>query len=152
MSRQGREGGPGAPGPGESIPVVQEEVVVGRRPVTRGRVRVVRRLVREPREIEVPLTTEHLEIERVAVDQPVAERPAPRWEGDVLIIPRVEEVLVVEKRLRVCEELHVRTVKTQEIYRQTTSVRREEIEIERESTSKASEEQDHEDDRRDVHG
>ena len=142
---------PGA-GPGESIPVVQEEVVVSRRPVVRGRVRVVRRLVREPREIEVPLTTEHVEIDRVPVDRPVDEPPGPRWEGDVLIIPRVEEVLVVEKRLRVCEELHVRTVKTQEIHRQTTSVRREEIEVERESTSKVSEEQEHEDDRRDVHG
>jgi stress response protein YsnF len=136
---------------GTSIPVIQEEVTVHKRPVER-RVRIVRRLVHEPRDIEIPLTTERVEVERVEVDRLVEAHPEPRWDGEVLIIPRVEEVLVVEKRLRVCEELHVRTVKTQDIHRETVDVGREELEIERESTSKPTEEERHEDDHSNVHG
>jgi stress response protein YsnF len=150
MRRQHRARKRSADEPGKTIPVVQEEVSVHKRPVERGRVRIVGRLVHEPREVEVPLVTERVEVERIAVDRPVDSPPAPRWEGDVLVISRVEEV--IEKRLRVCEELHVRTVRTQEVHRETVELRREEIEIERQSTSKATEEQRHEDDHRNVHG
>jgi hypothetical protein len=46
-------------------------------------------------------------IERVQVDRIVAEQPMQRQEGDTLVLPVVEEVLVVEKRLMLREEIRI---------------------------------------------
>ena len=47
-------------------------------------------------------------VERVAMNCEVDTPPGIRSEGDVLIIPVIEQRLVVEKRWVVTEELHVR--------------------------------------------
>jgi stress response protein YsnF len=44
----------------------------------------------------------------VPVDRVVETAPETRTEGDVTIVPVLEEVLVVEKRLVLKEELHIR--------------------------------------------
>lgn len=101
-----------------AIPLVEERAVVTKREVETGRFRV--RVTVEEREDKVPVDLSHdeVEIERVRVNKVVGQVPSVRLEGSTTIIPVVEEVVVVEKRLMVVEEIHVRRksiVETQEV-------------------------------------
>ena len=89
------------------VPVLAEDVVVGKRTVETGLVRV-RKTVREHEEIlDEPLEQETVEVERVPINR-IIERPLPtRQEGDVTIISVTNEVLVVEKRLMFTEEVRI---------------------------------------------
>jgi stress response protein YsnF len=115
----------------EVIPVVEERAVILKRKALTAGVRV-RTVVREDEAvIDEPLTSENVEVERVPLDQWV-EAPVPvRQEGDTTIVTLLEEVAVVEMRLRATEE--VRITKRQDVDRspQTVTLRREEAVIER---------------------
>jgi uncharacterized protein (TIGR02271 family) len=113
------------------IPVVQEELVVGKRVVEAGRVRV-RKVVREEETtVDEPLTREEVTVERVPVERFVDAVPPTRQDGDETVISIVEEVIVIEKRLLLKEELHVRKRRVEERRPQTVTLRREEAVIER---------------------
>ena len=90
------------------IPLVEETLHLGKRQVETGRVRVslttevVEEVLRET------LRTRRAAVERHPVGRTVTEIPQVRQEGNVLVIPVVEEVLVVEKRLVLKEEIHLR--------------------------------------------
>jgi uncharacterized protein (TIGR02271 family) len=92
----------------EAIPLVEEELRVDKRNVTTGRVRV-RTVVDVVEEIaRADLNEERVEVTRVPVGREVDVAPDVRTEGDVTILPVLEEVLIVEKRLVLKEELHIR--------------------------------------------
>jgi uncharacterized protein (TIGR02271 family) len=113
------------------VPIVQEELHIEKQKVETGRVRVTK-TVRE-REVMVtePSMQEDIQIERVSVNRWLSEPASVRYDGDVIIIPVMEEVLVVEKRLRLKEELHVtkRRITTQR--NEPVRVRTEEVQVER---------------------
>ncbi len=89
------------------IPVVVEELSVGTRVVDTGVVRL-RKVVHEREEVvDPPLLRETVHVERVPVNRFVEGPLSPREEGGVLIVPVLEEVLVVEKRLVLREELRI---------------------------------------------
>ena len=113
------------------VPVVQEELVVGKQAVETGRVRLVKTVNERQEVIDEPLLRERVEVERVPVNQVVSGPVAVRYEGDVMIIPVLEEVVVYEKRLVLKEELHVRKVTTQERQPETVTVRQEQVAVER---------------------
>lgn len=92
----------------ERIPIVQEEVAVGKREVETGRVRVHTVVDEEQVNCTELLERDVVEIERVPVGREVTQAPLPFEEGDVLVIPIIEERLVVEKRLVVVEEVRIR--------------------------------------------
>ena len=113
----------------EVIPVVEEALRVEKREVESGRV-VVHKTVTERDEVaEVSLRKQDLVVERVPVGCVVSEAPQTRQEGDTLIVPILEEVLVVEKRLVLKEELHIRKQSSERMERQTVRLRREQAEI-----------------------
>ena len=67
----------------------------------------------EPRQVFAPsaagpLFREDCDVERVPIKRMIDQPAEVRQEGDTLIIPLMEEVLVVEKRLMLREELHIR--------------------------------------------
>ncbi|MEZ0171107.1 YsnF/AvaK domain-containing protein [Microvirga sp. TS319] len=100
----------------EVIPLAEETVSVGKRQVVTGRVRV--RTVTDTVEelAHAGVQRETVEVTRVPVDRMVDTVPGIRTEGDVTIVPVVEEVLVVEKRLVLKEELHIRRqISTEEV-------------------------------------
>jgi len=87
-------------------------------------------VVDEP--VRATLDGDVVDVVRVPRDEVVTVLPEIRVDGDVTIIPVVEEVLVVEKRLVLKEELHVRRrteTRTVEVpvrlRRQTATIRRE---------------------------
>jgi uncharacterized protein (TIGR02271 family) len=77
------------------------------------------------------LQSERFEVERVPVGRPITEVPPIRDDGDTMTIPVVEEVLVVEKRLILKEELHVRRVRSSQKIEQSVPLRRQRAEVER---------------------
>jgi stress response protein YsnF len=72
---------------------------------------------------------ESVEVKRVPVNQFI-EAPVPvREEGDVTIVPVFEEVLVVQKRLMLKEEIHLVRRRVETHQRQTFAVRKEEVHV-----------------------
>lgn len=126
-----REAGPLEAREGVIIPVMEERLKVGVRERETGRVRLTK-TVREEREtIDEPLIREHVEVERVAVNRPVDGPMESRYEGDTLVIPVLEEVLYVEKRLMLKEELHVTRRRVEERHPEEVILRKEEVRVER---------------------
>jgi uncharacterized protein (TIGR02271 family) len=120
------------------VPLVAEELSVAKRTVETGQVVVHVVPTVERQELEIPLLEETVEVEHVPVNQFV-EAPFPvRQEGDVTIVPVFEEVLVVEKRLMLKEEIRLvrRKVATRE--RQTFDVRKETAHVLRADPAKPS--------------
>ncbi len=115
----------------EVIPIAEEVVRLDKRQVTTGKVRVQTRVdvVTEP--VRASLDTETVEVTRVPVDRPVDRIPEVRTENGVTIVPVVEEVLVVEKRLILKEELHIhRNTQTEDV-EIPVELRKHRVEIER---------------------
>jgi uncharacterized protein (TIGR02271 family) len=113
------------------LPVIQETFNVETRPVETGRVRI-RKVVHEREEtVDPPLLHDEVVVERVPVNR-VVDGPMPvRSEGDTLIIPLFEEVLVVEKRLLLKEEVHITKHQVETHTPQRLTLRREEAVVER---------------------
>lgn len=114
------------------IPIVEEEATVVKRSVETERVSV--RTSSEEQHVVVrdEVRREHVEVTRVAKDEEVAEAPSIRVEGDVTIVPVLEERLVVEKRLFLVEELHLRRAVDHQTVELPTTLRRTRVEVERE--------------------
>jgi stress response protein YsnF len=120
-----------APEAEEVIPLVEETVRIDKRQAVTGRVRV-RTIVDTVEEFaRASLQSDTVEVTRVPVDQVVDTPPAIRTEGDVTIVPVFEEILVVEKRLLVKEELHIRRKTSTEEVEVPVSVRKQRAVIER---------------------
>lgn len=115
------------------IPLLEERLVVGRREVETGRVRVHLTTTTEDAAVREVLREERVEVERVPIGREVATAPAVREEEDgaVLVVPVLEEVLVVERRLVLKEELWIRRVSTNRTSEQTVPLRRQTATVER---------------------
>lgn len=115
-----------------TIPVIEERVHVDKEIRETGQVHIEKQVHREEVALDLPTIHEEANIERVAVNQYVDTPPPPvRHEGDKMIIPVLKEVLVVEKRILVVEELHITKNRTEEHHTEHVELRREEIRVER---------------------
>jgi uncharacterized protein (TIGR02271 family) len=117
----------------QRIPVIRETLEVGKRAVETGRVRIVRRPVEEIHSVDAPWVRERVAIERVPVERIVDpdHPPEVREEGDVLVIPVLEEEIVLEKRLVLREELRVSRIREEARVVEDVVLRRDEVSIER---------------------
>jgi uncharacterized protein (TIGR02271 family) len=113
------------------VPVIQEELDVGKRTVESGRIRVNKRVETTESVIDEPLLQQGYDIQRTAVNRIIEEIPKPHYDGDTLVLPILEEVLVVEKRLIFREEVRITPVREEVRDPQTHTVRREHVEVER---------------------
>jgi uncharacterized protein (TIGR02271 family) len=113
------------------VPLHEETVSVDKRRVERGRVRVTTKVAEHEEIVRHALEQEDVEVTRVPIDREVDARPEIRQDGDTTIIPLVEEVLVVERRLVLREEIHVRRVTRTVQAEQPVTLRSEDAVIER---------------------
>jgi uncharacterized protein (TIGR02271 family) len=113
------------------VPVVQEELRVDKERHVSGRVRVNKQVHSREEVVDEPGFVDEVEVERVSVNRVLEQPVSPRQEGDTLIIPLMEEVLVVEKRLVLREELHVKKHRREVRNPQKITLRSEEVSIER---------------------
>ena len=113
------------------IPVFEEELSVAKRVVETARVRVSRVTHTHQQLVVELLQQEKVEVEHVPIDRQVEVMPSIRQEGDVTIIPVVEEVLKVERHLVLKEEVHIRRIKKTERYQESVTLRRQEAQVTR---------------------
>ncbi len=114
---------------GAVVPVVEEELVVGKREVERGGVRVFRRTVEEPVTESVNLHEEHVVFERRPVDRAVTDADM-RNAGQTLELTETEEIPVVSKTARVVEEVRVGKVESDRTETVHDTVRHTEVDVE----------------------
>ncbi len=79
--------------------------------------------------VEEDLARETVVVDRIAINRIVDAVPPIREEGDVTIVSVVEEVVVIERRLILKEEIHLRRVRTTERHTETMVLRTQEIAI-----------------------
>ena len=105
------------------VPLHTEDLAVSRREVTgdTARVEIVTR--ERDQQIDEELTHQRIEIERIPIDRAVDAIPPVRQQGDTTIMSIVEEIVVVERRLILKAEVHVRRVRTTEHHRETVVLR-----------------------------
>lgn len=113
------------------IPIVEETAVVTKRVVPTGRVRVNTVVEERSEMVRADLEREAVEVERVTIGREIDSMPEVRREGDVMIVPVVEEVLVIEKRLVLKEELRIHTRRTVERVEKPIVLRRTVASVER---------------------
>lgn len=112
------------------IPLHSEDIAISRRLLERT-VRVHVNTVDHERLIDEAMVQERVEIERIAIGRPVDAVPPIREEGTTTVIPVVEEVLVVERRLILKEEIHLHRVQTTERHQETVTLREQQAVVER---------------------
>lgn len=102
-------------------PIVHEMV--------RGRVVVRRRIETIETQVPVDVRREHATVERRSMNRPIETAPAPYWDGHTLVVPVIEEEIVVQRRLILREELRV-TIESETIHDEIpTTTRREVVDV-----------------------
>ena len=113
------------------IPLAAEEIEVSKQVVETGRVQVARVTHEREQLIDELLAHETVEIDRTPIGRQVDATPTIREEGDTIVIPIVEEVLVVERRLLLKEEVRVRRVRSTERHQESVTLRHHEAVVTR---------------------
>lgn len=115
---------------GTAIPIIEEELTVGKRTVDRGGVRVYRRIVEVPVDQSVSLREEHVNVVRHPVDRAATEADLALQGDRTIELTETAEEAVVGKKAQVVEEVLVgksAAERTQHIH---DSVRHTEVEVE----------------------
>src|SRR5262245_3385384 len=121
------------------VTIVAEALTVDAAQAARSRVRVSMRVESHEEVVEAPSVRDEVVITRVPVNKYVeGEVPTVRDENGVLVIPLIEEVTVVEKRLLIREEVHVSRHKTTTSGTETVVLRREVVDVERDDLASAA--------------
>ena len=113
-----------------AIPVIQEELRVGKRAVERGGVRIYQRVVETPVSERVELREEHVNVARHPVDRPVRAEDLHAFEEATLEMRETGEEPVVSKTARVVEEVVVGKQVSERSEQVSDTVRRTEVEVE----------------------
>jgi uncharacterized protein (TIGR02271 family) len=120
----------GSSGEVQRVPVVQEELQVGKRTVRAGGLRVYSRLRETPVEEQVQLREERAHVERRAIDRPATEADFNQLrDGSIEVRETIEEP-VVSKQARVVEEVEVGKDMRERTETVRDTVRRTEVEVE----------------------
>ena len=109
----------------EVVRLVEETAQVGKRQVEGGGARVHVGVSEHDQTVQALLMRQDVSVERVAVGRVVHEKPPMRQEGDTVVVPVLEEVLVTEKRLMLKEELRIRITEQSHVETQVVRLRRE---------------------------
>lgn len=113
------------------LPVVQEELEVGKREVSTGGVRVFSRVVETPVSESVELRSEHAEVHRRPVDRPVTAADLDAMAERTIVVKETAERAVVSKTARVIEEVTVGKTVQQHTEQINETLRSTEVEVER---------------------
>jgi uncharacterized protein (TIGR02271 family) len=108
-----------------------EDVAVDRETVETGRVRVTTVTRTRDHLIDEPLLRTSVEVKRVPIGRVIDSIPPVKEDAGVTIIPVVEETVIVERRLVLKEEVHVRRLQTTERYQETVQLRHQTAEVTR---------------------
>ncbi len=88
-----------------SVPVIEEQLQVGKREVETGGVRVRSRIIERPVEESLRLRVEHVHVERIPVNRVVTDADVNAFQERTIEVTEQAEVPVVNKAARVVEEI-----------------------------------------------
>ena len=115
---------------GLRLPLHEERLKIETRPVDLGEI-LVHKIVEEGEEVQRgPLNHEEVQVERIKVNRAVDTPEEPHQEGEWLVIPVMEEVLVVRKQIVVTEEIRIRKHLKAVEHEARETVRRERVTVE----------------------
>src|SRR5208337_4516102 len=115
----------------ETTPVFEERLRVAKAERDADRV-TIRTIVSERTEYaDLELKSSDLIVERIAINRVVNAAPSVRQDGDTVIVPVIEEIMVVEKRLLLKEEIRVRQQPVVQHVREPVVLRTEEVSVSR---------------------
>ena len=107
------------------VPLASEELRVEKRETSTGKVRVQTVVETVDELARATVEEESLDVQRVPVGKVVAEPPGIRTEGDVTIIPVLKETMIVEKRLVLVEEVHIRRTTSSRVVEMPVTLRKQ---------------------------
>jgi uncharacterized protein (TIGR02271 family) len=117
------------------VPLIEERARIEKRTVERKRLAIRTATTEREQVLSDSLRREQVDIRRVAVNQEIDATPGVREEGDVIIIPIVEERAVVVKRLVLVEELHIQRKVLQELVEIPVTLRSTEVSVDSQASS-----------------
>ena len=113
------------------LPVVEEQMAVGKREVERGGARITTHVTEQPVEAQVNLRDEQIKIDRQAVNRPLtAADQAILQNGAAIEVTETDEEPVVAKQARVVEEVRVGKQVSERTETVRDSVKRTDVEVE----------------------
>ena len=111
------------------IPIVEEELAVGKRQVQSGGARIHTRVTETPVSEQVTLHEEHVTVQRNVVDRAVTGADATFKEGTIEMT-ETAEVPVISKEARVVEEVVIGKTATDRVETVSDTVRRTDVDVE----------------------
>jgi stress response protein YsnF len=105
------------------VPLASEELRLDKREISTGKVRVQTVVETVDELARATVEEESLDVQRVPVGKVVPEPPCIRIEGDV--IPVLAEKMIVEKRLVLVEEVHIRRTKSSRLVEMPVKLRKQ---------------------------
>lgn len=134
---QPRESRPAAASREVAVPVVEEQLQVGKREVERGGVRLQTHVTETPVEENVELREEHVNVERRPVDYTFHGTESEAFQESLVEIREAYEELVVKKKARVVEEVVVNKDVEQHTETIHETLRRTDVNVEPLETGRA---------------
>jgi stress response protein YsnF len=114
----------------ESLPVVEEQMHVGKRIVELGRLRVTKRVIETPISEVINLRQQNVTLERTSVDRPATEEDFQNFKEGVFEVRETAEEAVISKTARVVEEVVVRKVATNRTETISDTIRKTDVDVE----------------------
>ena len=122
----------------DQIPLIEEVAHVAKERVSTGRVTVRTVTDAFDEKVEAELMREAVSVTRVPINREVTTVPQIRTEGDVTIVPVLEEILFVEKRLVLKEEIHITRTNETDSFASHVTLRRQRAVVERQHAGDTS--------------
>jgi uncharacterized protein (TIGR02271 family) len=117
------------------VPVIEEHLVVTSQQIETGKVHIKKRVKEEHVSVNIPVIREGYDVQRIAGKKDLLlEHPPIRYEGENIIIPVVREVMVIEKRYEVLEEVHIIKTTSETPHQQEVTLKKETVEVQRTNT------------------
>ena len=118
-----------------AIPIIEEDLQIGKREVETGGARISSRIVEEEVQENVTLREEHVNVERTPVNRPVSSADLDAFKEGTIELTEHAEVPVINKEARVIEEISLEKEVTErdEVVRDT--VRKTEVDVDNLNTT-----------------
>jgi uncharacterized protein (TIGR02271 family) len=116
----------------KTLPVMEENLRLGVGKIEKGKLTAKKKITEEDLIVSGPVLQDELSIERIPLNQYIDEAPpSVRYEGETMVIPVIEEEVVVQTRLRLVEEVRITRRQRERIAEEPVTIRREEVIIQR---------------------
>jgi stress response protein YsnF len=115
----------------KKIPVIEEDVQIGKREEETGGARITSKIEERPVEENMRLREEHINVNRTPTDRPVSDKDLDTFQEGEMEIPAHKEVPVVNKEARVVEEVNINKTVTEDEKTIKDTVKKTDVEAER---------------------